>query len=207
MARFVKLAAEGSIDFAVLRRLARDAGFEPSDEHGGRGKGQLDLRLSGYNNAAKFESWIVCRDLDKDAPCPGGLASVKLPKTATYMCFRIAVRSIEAWMTADRIGFANFFHVVESNVSIEPELIEDPKLETLRLLAKSSLRGVRDAMVRKNRDGSLSAGPEYNSLFIEFVTEKWKPERASKSSQSLRRARQRITDLARFCEENLPGRA
>ena len=97
----VKLAAEGIVDFAVLRRLSREAGLLPGEEYGGRGKSHFDQRIPGYNLAAKIEPWLTARDLDKDAECAGKLAREILPKPAKLMCFRIVVRSVEAWLMAD----------------------------------------------------------------------------------------------------------
>ena len=57
-------AAEGTLDEAVLRRLAADAGIHVGVVFGGSGKPHLKNRIAGYNRAAMFSPWIVLVDLE-----------------------------------------------------------------------------------------------------------------------------------------------
>ena len=116
----VTLAAEGIVDFAILRRLVRDANLTPSDEYGGRGKDHLDQRTPGYNNAAKYKPWLVSRDLDHDAVCAGDLAHQILPKPAVLMRYRIVVRAAEAWLFGDTVAFCSAFRVAAKHVAWVP---------------------------------------------------------------------------------------
>lgn len=104
----VSIAVEGASDAAIMRRVCATAGIQVGAEFVARGKGNLDPRLGGYNNAARFSPWLVVRDLDHDADCAPTLVNQLLPNCAPGMCFRVPVRSIEAWLLGDRDGFARF---------------------------------------------------------------------------------------------------
>jgi hypothetical protein len=95
-------AVEGDLDEAVLRRILADYGITLGLVHGRRGKAFLLQCLNGYNNAAKFAPWVVLVDLDRDCVCATSCVRQWLNNPAPQMCFRIAVRSIEAWLLADR---------------------------------------------------------------------------------------------------------
>lgn len=191
----VKLAAEGGIDIAVLKRLALDCGLTPGDEYGLRGKDHLDKRLGGYNTSARWQPWIVARDLD-DCACAGGLCKSLLPVPEKYMRLRVAVRSIESWLLADRVSFAAAFNIGNWNVGENPELLRNPKQSTLILLLTSASRDIRHAMVRERADRPLEIGPEYNVRLVDFAQNSWNPIEAAKSSASLRSALVRISELS-----------
>lgn len=202
----VTLAAEGVIDFAILRRLVRDAGMEPGSEYGGRGKQHLDSRLAGYNRAAAFTPWVVVRDLDRDADCAPALARRLLRNPSALMRLRIVVRAAEAWLLADRRSLGEVFRIPQSQLPHDPEAIEDPKLSMLRALSQSSSASVRDAMMRRERDGSYVIGPEYNARLGAFAEERWQPTAAQVNAPSLARARRRIERLRAEAYSPLPIR-
>jgi hypothetical protein len=100
----MNVAVEGVTDGSVVGRILRDHGVGMAQVSGLRGKGHLDLRLPAYNNAARFSDWLVVRDLDQDADCAATLVRAKLRAPSKGMRFRVAVRSIEAWLLADAEG-------------------------------------------------------------------------------------------------------
>jgi hypothetical protein len=193
----VKLAAEGLIDVAVLRRLAREVGMAPSDEYGLQGKDHLDRRLAGYNNAAKREPWVILRDLDRDARCPGELAKSLLLNPSGQMRFRIVVRSIEAWLLADRTKFASTFRVSVSKVPALPQQLGNPKEATLQLLSQSTSRETRSAMTRARPNRALEIGPEYNVRLMDYVERHWRPMIAASKLGDLQRAIERFAELSK----------
>lgn len=77
-AQCLRPLVEGDLDEAVLRRLAAEASLLIGTVYGKNGKDDLDRRLAGYNNAARFAPWIVLRDLEHDAECAPVLRS-RLP--------------------------------------------------------------------------------------------------------------------------------
>lgn len=194
---FISSAVEGVVDEAVVKRLIIEAGGEIGPIYGKRGKDFLKRRIKGYNNASQHNPWIVLIDLNRDADCPPPLKNVWLPNPGQFMCFRIAVREIEAWLLADRERFASFFRVRLSDVPADPELLNDPKETLIELAKQSRSRDIRLDMVPRPGSGR-KIGPAYVSRLIEFVSNPqkgWRPERAARSSDSLNRSLTRIRQL------------
>ena len=192
-------AVEGLIDEAVLRRLVREAGAEPGAIFGKEGKSFIKKRIVGYNRAAEFEPWLVLIDLDHDADCAAPVSTLWLPHPASHMCFRIAVREIEAWLLADSERLARFLGVKRSSVPTDPESLDDAK-GTMIEIARSSRRHriVRDMVPRLGSRRKI--GPAYNFRLIQFVTgpkNTWRPEVAAKSADSLNRCIIRLEQLVR----------
>jgi hypothetical protein len=193
----ISSAVEGAVDEAVVKRLIIEAGGEIGPIYGKRGKSLLRQRVNGYNNAAHYHPWIVLIDLNQDADCPPPLKAHWLPNPGPFMCFRIAVREIEAWLLADRERFASFFRVPLSDVPTDPELLDDPKEVVIELSRRSQSRDIRLDMVPRTGSGR-KIGPAYVSRLIEFVSDPqkgWRPERAARSSDSLNRSLTRIREL------------
>jgi len=134
---------------------------------------------------------LVLRDWDGDdrAPCAGALVERLAGPIATRpptLCLRIAVRSIEAWALADHEAFATFFSV-RSRLPEEPDRLEAPKLELVRVCGKSRSGAIKRAML-PGRGVKALVGPEYVSYLREYSATAWDPDRAAVRSPSLRRA-------------------
>ncbi|MCS7168176.1 MAG: hypothetical protein RMI91_03400 [Gemmatales bacterium] len=65
-------------------------------------------------------------DLDRDASCAPALRKRYLAQLAPYLCFRVAVRAIEAWLLADAPNLARFLHVCPNLIPPDPESLSDP---------------------------------------------------------------------------------
>ena len=104
-------AVEGILDEAVVRRLTSDFGIHMGTVFGRSGKPHLKARIDGYNRAARFSPWIVLIDLDDDFECAPTLRAEWLPTPAEHMYLRVAVRTVESWLLADREGIAAFLSV------------------------------------------------------------------------------------------------
>ena len=193
----ISSAVEGIVDEAVVKRLIVEAGGEIGSIYGKRGKPLLKQRINGYNNAAHHHPWVVLVDLNHEADCPPPLKAIWLPNPGPLMCFRIAVREIEAWLLADRERFASFFRVSLPDIPAAPELLDDPKNAVIELSRRSRSRDIRLDMVPRPGSGR-KIGPAYVSRFIEFVSDPqrgWRPERAAQASESLRRCSARLQEL------------
>jgi hypothetical protein len=190
----VTAATEGVVAEAVVRRLIREVGAQPGPIHGKSGKQHLRQRIVGYNNAAQFSPWIVLVDLNGDAECALPLRRDWLKNSAKFMCFRIAVREVEAWLLADRATLANFLGVAVARMPQDVELLGDPKQELVNLARHSRRREIREDMVPRPGSGR-AVGPAYASRLIEFVDNFWVPKTAAKYSDSLRRAINRLQEL------------
>ena len=110
------------------------------------------------------------------------------------MCFRVAVRQIEAWLLADSERLARFLSIAIARVPVDPEALDNPKETLVNLARHSRRRDIREDMVPRPRSGR-SVGAAYTSRLIEFAETQWRPEIAAERADSLRRCRIRIERL------------
>lgn len=185
---------EGLVDEAVFRKLVRHAGAMPGQVYGRNGKPSMKQLLGGYNNAARFSPWMVLVDLDQDAECAPPFRMTWLPNPAAYMCFRVAVREVEAWFFADRANLARFLGVPISRMPQAPETLPSPKRAMVELARRSRRQDIREDMVPRPGSGR-TVGPAYTSRLIEFVEVVWEPQTAGQVSDSLRRCCKRLLEL------------
>jgi hypothetical protein len=183
-------AVEGPVDEAVLRRLFHEIGATPGPIYGKRGKDRLVQQVAAYSHAARLAPWVVLMDLDRDADCAPTLRNRLLPDPAPALCFRIAVRAIEAWLLADRERFAEYFGIALSKVPPQPEALPDPKRAVVDLARSSRRKEIRHDLVPRQESGR-TVGPAYTShllAYIQDVRNGWRPKIAAEGSQSLKRA-------------------
>jgi hypothetical protein len=93
----VQAAVEGITDEAVVRRLAAHVGA-----HVGA---------------------VVVADLDRDHDCAPRLVGEWLGEPSALMCFRVAVRAVEAWLLADDEAIAGFLGVARTADGVD-DLLE-----------------------------------------------------------------------------------
>ncbi len=182
----ISAAVEGVVDEAVVRRLVPHAGATLRDVYGKKGKRLLRQRIASYNLAAQRAPWIVLVDLDNEE-CAPPLRNAWLPQPARYLCFRVAVREVEAWLLADIERLAEFLGIARGRVPPQPETLNDPKGALVNLARTSRRRDVREDLVPRP-DSGRQVGPAYSSRPTEFVTNDWRPEVAAQRADSLRRA-------------------
>ena len=188
----IKGAVEGVTDAAVFEKLVRHVGAIPGTVYGGKGKDNLRARVKGYNDASRFRPWFVIVDLNDEFPCPGLLRSTWIPNQQTSMCFRVAVREMEAWLMADSVNLAAFLQIPVSLVPQSPEAEPKPKQSVVNLARQSRNGIVRADMVPRPGSGR-SQGPAYTARIIEFVRDRWDPNLAAMVAPSLARG---IANLA-----------
>jgi len=194
----ISAAVEGMVDEAVVRKLILEAGGYPGSVYGKNGKALLRRQFSGYNNAARHWPWIVLVDLDRDGECTPPLREDWVSDPAPYLCFRVAVREVEAWLMADAESLAGFLSVAPSRIPGDPEQLQDPKTEMVNLARHSRRRAIREDMVPRSRSGR-AIGPAYASRLVEYVATLWRPEVAKERADSLGRA---IRCLQRIVEKS-----
>lgn len=185
----ISAAVEGLIDEAVVKRLIAEAGATVGPVYGKQGKKVLRAGINGYNNAARHRPWIVLVDLDQEADCAPNLCRAWISQKSPKLCFRVAVREVEAWLLSDRESIARFLSVPVSRVPIDPESELNPKQTMVNLAAKSMRKSIREDMVPRPGSGR-SVGPAYTSRIVEFIQSTdplWRPNHAANHSQSLRR--------------------
>lgn len=183
----ISAAVEGITDEAIVRKLIEHAGAQSGPVYGKKGKPNLREKIVGYNNAARHSPWFVLVDLDNDANCALPLRQAWLPELNQALCFRIAVRAVEAWLLADAQTLAKFLRVARSEVPLHPEGLVNPKAAMVTLAGKSKNKNILSDMVPRAGSG-LSIGPAYTSRLIEYASLYWRPDIAANNADSLRRA-------------------
>ena len=190
----VSILVEGSTDEPVAKRLLEYVGLIPGPVYGKQGKNYLLNRLLNYNNAARYgSSWFVIIDLD-NVLCPSEAIATWLPEPASKMCCRIAVRSIEAWLMADREQMAAFLSVSVAKIPDKPELEADPKSTLLSIARTSHKKSIREDLVPRASSGA-KVGPLYPARITEFVENFWRPEVAAQHSISISRCINALSKL------------
>ena len=198
------IAVEGVLDEVVLSKILESCGHGVNAVFGKEGKGQLRTRIAGYNKAAQYYPWIVLVDLNSEFDCPPLLKSSWLPESSRFMCFRVCVHEVEAWILADRAALAKYLSIKPNLPPNNPESEADPKGTIVRLARRSVKRKIREGIVP--RPGShRELGPAYISLMSEFVQTLWSPERARLLSPSLDRCIKAITSF-RYSAEGMTDR-
>ena len=131
----ISAAVEGALDEAVVGRLVRHVGATLGTVYGKNGEPFLRDRIAGYNNAARHAPWVVLADLDAEDRCAPPVRAKWLPDPAPRMCFRLAVRAVEAWLMANAEPLAAFIGVGRNRVPQHPEALEHPKQSMIKLAA------------------------------------------------------------------------
>ena len=199
-------AVEGLLDETVLRALIRLVGAIPGPFYGRHGKEYLRKNWGGYNQAALSAPWVVLVDLDQDAGCAPPFRATWVPSPAPLMCFRVAVREIEAWLLADRQRLAQFLRIPLGMIPRNAESLFDPKRTMVDLARHSRHASIRHEMVPHRESGRM-VGPAYNARLMEFVANRrkgWRPQVAAESSESLRRCLRCLGRLVQQVQRNPP---
>ncbi|MBF0291081.1 MAG: hypothetical protein HQK86_02895 [Nitrospinae bacterium] len=196
MTTSVTAAVEGATDEAVVFALCENLGLHLGASYVTNGKDRLDKNIKGYNNAARHSPWLVLRDLDHDAECAPLLVKNLLPNPSRYMRFRLAVREVECRLMADIENFADYMGISKSILSDNPEDLDDPKAFLINAAMKSKKRKIREDVPPRANSGAR-VGPGYGSVISEFAQKYWRPEKAAKKSDSLKRCIKRLRELKR----------
>ncbi len=110
-----------------------------------------------------------------------------VPHPAPHLCFRVAVRALEAWLLADTDAVASYLSVAKTRVPADPEAEAHPKRTLVNIARLSRRPAIAKDMVPREGSGR-SEGPAYASRIVEFASLHWRPEVAAERSDSLRRA-------------------
>ena len=185
---------EGLVDEAAVRKLFSDLSLTAGAFYH-TSIPAFETRLRRFNEAARHTPWFALCDLDREECAPVRLRRY-LPDPAHGMCFRIAVRTVEAWFLADREGMARFLRVAKGSVPVSPEEEPDPKSSLMALARRSRSRAIREGLVPIAGD-RRSVGAEYALIMSEFARDHWSPRRAANRAPSLRRTIERCCRFAR----------
>lgn len=98
-------------------------------------------------------------------------------------------------LLGDRRAVANYFQVPLNVVPRNPDDLQDPKREFLRVVKRSGRRRCRDEMITSLK-GEDRVGVGYNVHMREFVETTWNAAEAEQNSPSLHRAMEHVRTLA-----------
>jgi hypothetical protein len=159
------------------------------------GNGYLRKNLTKFIAASETFPVLLLTDLDRESCAPllraRWLSGIAPPER---LKFRVAVREVEAWLLADRVSVANLLNVASASIVADPEQLADPKRYLIDL-ARRAPRKIRDELLPTKGTASVQ-GFGYNECLCKFVADQWSPVLASEASRSLRRAIERIHELA-----------
>lgn len=191
----VAVATEDLPSEQVAERLIRYIGGNVDLRLRREGFGYLKSKFPSFCEIARQMPVLVLTDLDR-APCPHALVQAWIGQIhmPPDLVFRVVVREIEAWLLADREGFSQFLGISPRLLPHDPETLNDPKAEVLRL-ARRARAAVRRDLLPSNRS-TAPQGLGYSSRLSEFAQSMWDIERACESSDSLRRALTRLQEMA-----------
>lgn len=182
----VNVLVEGPTDEPVAKKLLEHVGLEVGTIYGRKGKPHLLERVPIYNQAAHFTPWFVLVDLDMDAQCPSQAVLRWLSHPANGMRFRVAVRSVEARLMADRESVASFLAVSIAKIPQQPDLDLNPKQTLINIARTSRSKSIREDLVPRQGSGA-KVGPLYLARLTDFTLHQWNPGEGEKHSGSLHR--------------------
>jgi hypothetical protein len=187
---------EGPSDAAIARRLIEHCGVAPGNSYSRPpyGKNDLDRRLRGLNAGAPYGNPVLVLR-DADGACPAVLATSLLAARSHRLLLRICVPTADAWLVADRAGYAAACGVPQALLPDAPEACGDVKQIILGLAASRPSSSLGRFFQAKRR----VATPDWSSLgawHAHFARDRWDPAAAASRAPSLRRAMERIAALA-----------
>jgi hypothetical protein len=194
----VFVVTEDPLSEAVVDRLVREEnqGMQIMVRMGKKGNGYLRENLYSFNEIARSFPVLLFTDLDR-VECPMALIEDWRGRIVFHgmLLFRIVVRETEAWLLADREGFAEFSGVPVHRIPSEPELLNDPKEVLINIIRRYSKNRAIKADILPVKGSTAKVGLSYNQTLSRFVHESWSLERAAQSADSLNRARRRLHEL------------
>lgn len=205
----VYVVGEDDVTRHVIYRILNYCGvglFTVLAELPARG-GEIKNKIPNFNQLAIKVPVILLTDLDANSCAPelkrklfGQL------EQAENLVFNVAVDEAEAWLMADREGFAKYISVdVDQLPCAIPQKQGGSKAcMEMQFSCKSSyflthilIRESLDRTLKKQlmAEGKASKGPEYNTAILPFIDKSWDIESAMRNSESLCRMVGRIKAL------------
>ena len=187
MTPFRLVVTEGLLEIPVVQKLLSDIGVSDQNAVFIPPRGSFWRRLPKYNDAARHNLVLGLADLES-SPCPSGLIAEHLPHgVRPQFVLRIAERMLESWLLADSESLADFLRVSPQTIPHDPEAEEHPKRTLVNLARNSPDRAVFSDLVPETGSSGI-AGRAYRLRMTEYVLAHWRPSKAARRSQSLRRA-------------------
>lgn len=159
------------------------------------GFGYLKSKIANFSEISRQYAVVMITDLDQEICAPNlKLKWLKNLQPPEKFVFRVAVKEIEAWLLADAPQLSEFLGVRQHAIPTDVEAIEDPKAALVEI-AKRAKRNLRMDIVPEGQS-KAKQGLGYNRALRPFVESNWDVNYAAQNSDSLKRACQRVAELA-----------
>ena len=192
MSIFLTLIVEDKLSAVVAKKMLKEtnrnyevSSFFPWD------KDEIKNKIKRLNQSAKGGVFFVLTDQDTKDRCPPKAINELPASVHPNLLYRFAVMEIESWILAHRQAISKFLSVPLDKIPLDPDSIEKPKEDLIKLAKKSRSSSIRKSIVPREASTS-KIGPDYNRTLSQFVIEKWNVNIASRSSPSLKRAFNRL---------------
>jgi len=188
----ITLIVEDLLSQEIVKKIVIESrnDFVINSEHISKGYGKIKDRINSYNEAARNKPFIVLTDLDRTECAPIKKTEWLKHDQHSNLIFRIAERSVESWILADRAGFADYFGVSRTRIPYTTDDIDYPKEKLLTLIEHSRKRRFKTMLPAAG--SRIKVGKDYDLFLINFIYKKWDMQSAIKHSPSLKRAVNRI---------------
>jgi hypothetical protein len=203
----VYIVGEDPVTYAIIRKVLAycSNAFEILAELPARG-GQVKSKIPAFNKLAESYPVVLLMDLDNH-DCAPQLQQRLIPSKNRNFIFNIAVDEAEAWLMADREGFARYFKIALPDIpSSHPTKQGGRKaLPEMKCAYKSSMFLTHELIMKSKEKefirqvaakAGAAKGPEYNSCLLPFVENIWNIENARNNTDSLNRMIIRLQALA-----------
>jgi hypothetical protein len=198
---------EDVVTCAIIKRILLHCSkdFEVISELPARG-GQIKKQINEFNKLAETFPVVLLTDLDSSTCAPQLLKDLIPTTKHRQFILNIAIDEGEAWLMADREGFAEFAGVEIEKIpkaSLQKQggrkgLLEmEFSYKSSWFLTHELLKNSKKLELVKQLTAKEGAtkGPEYNTGILPFIEKKWDIDAACKNSDSLNRMVNRIKNL------------
>ncbi|HNE70982.1 MAG TPA: hypothetical protein PKN26_02440 [Giesbergeria sp.] len=184
----IALVVEDALSLALMEKTLAHTGrrYVVARTLVERGVGNMRKSVGKYLGASRVLPHVVLVDLDQSACAVQLRQQWGVANLPDSMLFRVAVREAEAWVLADRLGFAEFAGIPPGKVSSAPESLPDPKQELVNLVRRSRNKRLAAEIVPA-LGSAVPIGPLYNERLCSFVRAHWCVDAAMAAAPSLAR--------------------
>lgn len=207
----VYISGEDPVTIAVIERLLNyvSARFLVIMKLPARG-GQVKSKILEFNRLALSNPVIMLLDVDEG--CAPSLKQRLFQgiDQSPHFLFNVSVDEAEAWLMADRQGFASYFGLDVNKIPkslllkqggrvgrMEMNFSYKSSLFLTHTLAPSSTKKEIRAQVAVTNPKGSTKGKEYNNAMVPFIKKTWNIDAAQEHSDSLQRMIRRLEYLAK----------
>jgi hypothetical protein len=204
----VYIVGEDDVTLAVIKRVLAhcSADYEIIQNFPARG-GQIKSKIIEFNKISETYPVVLLIDLDNDDCAPLLIKKLIKDKNENFI-FNIAVDEADAWLMADREGFASYFRIKMEDMPSARQTKQGGKkaVTEMSFRYKSSMYLTHE-LIQKSKNTeyvqqltpkkNAAKGPEYNSCMLPFIQDAWNIDNARQNSDSLNRMVLRLEKLIR----------